>query len=370
MANEAYAAAGVHDDLKEGASRIFYEAAKQTWENRKGRLGEVIVPTDSFSGLRAIRVGNLPKGTIMSLGFDGVGTKVELAERLGSHDTVAYDLFAMVCDDAVVRGAEPVLVGSILDVNQLNGPQKNHLNVIAQLAVGYVHAARDAGVAVINGEVAELGARVSGYSGFNYNWGAGLVWFAHEDKMITGKEVVPGDAIVALRENGFRSNGISLVRRTLRDAYGMNWETTLEGAHLGELALTPSVIYSAAVVDMFGGVWDEPRAKLHAVAHITGGGIPEKLKRALQPSGFGATLGGLFEPPQVMKDIHDMARMSEEDAHRTWNMGNGMLLVTPQPEQVIAIAKNRGLEAKVAGEVTRQQGIRIHTYRGALLQFK
>ena len=108
-----YAESGVDVDTEAKVSRLMYEAAKQTWANRQGTLGEVIVPTDDFSGVRAINVGELPLGTVMNLGFDGVGTKAEIAQRVGDHSTIAHDLIAMVADDAVVRGAEPVIAGSI-----------------------------------------------------------------------------------------------------------------------------------------------------------------------------------------------------------------------------------------------------------------
>ena len=108
-----YKDSGVNIDLGDDASKVLYEAAKLTWKNRRGRLGEVVEIFEDFSGLRAINVGNLPLDTYMNINFDSIGTKIELSERIAKHDTVAYDLFAMVCDDAVVRGAEPVLVGSI-----------------------------------------------------------------------------------------------------------------------------------------------------------------------------------------------------------------------------------------------------------------
>ena len=114
-----YAEAGVHLDLGDAASRLLYNAAKRTWEQRQGRFGEVIIPHDDFSGVRCIAVGSLPPDTVMGIGFDGIGTKIEIAERLGQWHTLAFDLFAMVCDDAVVQGAEPVLVGTILDVRTL-----------------------------------------------------------------------------------------------------------------------------------------------------------------------------------------------------------------------------------------------------------
>src|SRR3989304_3282555 len=100
----SYRTSGVNIELGDDASKILYEAAKLTWENRKGKIGEVITPFDDFSGVRVMDVSRLPKGSLLCLGFDGVGTKMEIAERTGHHDTIAYDLFAMVCDDAVVRG--------------------------------------------------------------------------------------------------------------------------------------------------------------------------------------------------------------------------------------------------------------------------
>src|SRR3989338_5303208 len=193
-----YQDAGVNIDLGDDASEVLYNAAKATWQNRKGNLGEVVEPFADFSGLRAIHVGGLPTGTYMNISFDGVGTKIELAERIAKHDTVAYDLFAMVCDDAVVRGAEPVIVGSILDVKSLGDGDKSHLGFVKQLAVGYINAAKDANMAIVNGEVAELGARVNGYGPFNYNWGAGVVWFARKGRMLTGHKIEVGDKLVGL----------------------------------------------------------------------------------------------------------------------------------------------------------------------------
>ncbi|MEK6852964.1 MAG: AIR synthase related protein, partial [Nanoarchaeota archaeon] len=151
MANQTtYADSGVNLELGDDVSKILYNAAKMTWENRKGSLGELIVPFDDFSGVRAVDVSGLPKGTLMNIGFDGVGTKMELAERINDHRTIAYDLFAMVCDDSVVRGAEPVLVGSILDVNSLGKGGENYIEQVRQLAQGYIEAAKAANVAIVN----------------------------------------------------------------------------------------------------------------------------------------------------------------------------------------------------------------------------
>lgn len=417
-----YADSGVNIELGDDVSKILYNAAKETWKNRKGKLGELIVPFDDFTGIRAIDVSQLPKGTLMNIGFDGVGTKMELAERINDHCTIAYDLFAMVCDDAVVREAEPVLIGSILDVNSLGKDGMPYLEQVRQLAEGYIGAAQAANVAIVNGEVAELGERVGGYGSkgfayklaheyislnlneknwesmkllstyltledrqekgklfpkmreeerefvsilekiiaFNYNWGAAVVWFAQKDRLFTGYEIQEGDWLIGLREEGFRSNGLSLVRRILQKTHGDEWHTvTRDGESLAKLALHPSRIYSGAVVDMFGGYAGEPKARVHGVAHITGGGLPGKLGRVLKPSGLGATIDNPFPPSWLMLYCQEKGGVTDEEAYRTWNMGQGMVVISPEAENVLSVAESYNINAKVIGHVTSEKGIRI-----------
>jgi phosphoribosylformylglycinamidine cyclo-ligase len=268
---------------------------------------------------------------------------------------------AMVCDDAVVRGGVPVLVKSVLDVNTL-GSDSSRLPYIEQLAKGYIKAAKEANVAIINGELAQLNDRIGHMDEFRLEWSADLTWFAHESRLITGYDVKAGDSIVSLRETGLRCNGISLVRRLLKDKYGEKWETKkLNAKPLIELALQPSQIYSAAVVAMFGGydLKQKPQAKLHAVAHISGGGIPEKLGRNLSASGLGAMIDNPFPPCDLMLHCQKLGNVSDSEAYRTWNMGNGMLIVTPEPDKVIAVAKKYGIQAQTAGRVTAEPGITI-----------
>ena len=286
-----YAEAGVNLDLGDAASQLLYRAARHTWEQRQGRFGEVIIPHDDFSGVRCIAVGMLPPDAVMGIGFDGIGTKIEIAERLGVWNTLAFDLFAMVCDDAVVQGAEPVLIGSVLDVRTLGSTTASHLDIIAQLAEGYVAAATAARVAVLNGELAECGPRISGYGPFNCTWSAGVIWFARRSRLLSGAAVRPGDAIVGFAETGCRSNGYSLVRHILQRQHGAAWHAVPYGqTTLGALALQPSCIYTAAVVDMLGGMDGEPQVELHGVVHVTGGGLPGKLGRLLRRVNLGADI--------------------------------------------------------------------------------
>lgn len=342
-----YKQAGVDIELGDDASKIMYEAARKSWGNRKG-IGEIFSPNKNFSGIRVIDVSNLPRGTVLSMGFDGVGTKVEIAQRLGKHDTIGFDLLAMTCDDAVMAGGEPILVGSVLDVNSLSG----NIDAVRQLAAGYAAAAKEAGVAIINGELAELGAHVGGHGKFNYAWSSTVIWLGKKDRLFDGSKIKPGQAIVALKEDGFRSNGFSLVRKILANSKDKKaWEH----------ALTPSRIYSKAVVEMFGGYNGIPKADVTGVAHITGGGIPGKLGRVLKPRGYGAIINNPFRPPEIMEFCIKKGKVDIPEAYRTWNMGQGMLIITGTPDKVLKIAKKHGIEAQVAGEVTDKPGITIDT---------
>lgn len=372
MSEITYADSGVNIELGDDASKVLYNAAKQTWKNRKVRIGEVITPFDDFTGLRAVDISKLPEGSMMGAGSDGVGTKIEIAERTGNHAYSARNLIAMVADDAVVRGAEPIVVTSVLDVNSL----QDTTEAIRKIARGYIDAARDANVAVINGETAELGERVRGYSklpgffrrlsqswkyltrgdlpaqeGFAYNWGATCIWFARKERLFTGMEIKEGDYIVGLREHGFRSNGISLVRKVLANAHGREWHTRdwKDGMNLGETVEEPSKIYTKAVVDMFGGFEGTPKAQVHGVAHITGGGVPGKLGRILRPSRLSAVIDNPFEPSEFVRYVQELGNVLDAEAYKTWNMGQGMLVITPEPDKVVAVAGSYGIKGQRVG---------------------
>jgi len=355
----AYARAGVDVDVEAQASRLMYEASKRTFENRTGTIGEVVTPFDDFSGLKMIDVSKLPEGSFMSVGFDTAGTKVEIAQRVGKHDTIAFDVLAMVCDDALMRGGEPVLVGTNLDLKSL-GSDERHLETLKQLAEGYVEAAKAANVAVINGEIVQMGDMVRGYSDFPYHWGAACVWFARKEKLLTGLEITEGDAIVALREHGFRDNGFTLVRSVFEKAHGAEWHNVeYDDSTLGLLTLTPSIIYSRFVVGLHGGFESDGTCEINGVAHITGGGVREKMIRLLRPSKLGADLTDLYEPPPIMAHCQKIGGVSDADAYGAWNMGQGMMLVTPEPENVLAEAKNAGLEARMVGRVVKEPRVKI-----------
>ena len=368
-----YKDAGVDVDLGNDGSKILFEASKLTWTNRAGKFGEVKSFQNSFSGLRFLDLGDAPKGVKLSLSSDGIGTKVEIAERMKDHSTMAFDLIAMVADDAVVRGGIPISLATVLDVNSLS-KDKNVFKYLKQLGQGYVTAAKAAGITVSNGELAELPDRVLGYGDFNYNWGSTLLWASTEDKLIDGSKIKEGSSVVLLREKGFRSNGISLLRKVMKVNFGDNWhEKTIGGIELGKEALIPSTIYCKCVVDMMGDLGEKSKCDIQAVSHITGGGVPEKLKRVLEPVKLGVELNNLFEPNKLMLKCQELANISDEEIYKTWCMGQGMAIITSEPEKVISIANKFGIEAKIGGKVISKPVLRIKSQgyfkKGEWLEF-
>lgn len=377
----------VNIPLGDDVSKMMYAASQQTHGNRPGLLVEF---HESFAGTRAIPLeyfGSQTKGVYINIGFDGVGTKVEAYERIGKHFGAAFDLFAMTCDDAAVRGAEPIAIGSILDVRQLSGT-KAQRDAMQQLAEGYIAAAKAAGVVIVNGEIAELGNRIGGFrspisiirrlssfvmhsslpdNDLNYNWGATVLWAAHKDRLLTGKQMKPGDIVVGLEEKGFRSNGITDVRIALAKAYGKQWHRhSFEGQNLGELVGTPSTIYSRIITELNGGfrLDKTPEGQITGVAHITGGGQPSKIGRMLAPSGLGITIDAPMNPPKLMTHVQKLRGFDDTKALSKWHFGPGMVVTTPEPEDVIRVARKYGINAEVIGIVDTKPGIRIES-RGA-----
>jgi len=151
-----------------------------------------------------------------------------------------------------------------------------------------------------------------------------------------------------------------LVRKTFEAAYGENWHRTIfENMPLGLHVLLPSTIYSALIVSLHGGFKTRGSAEIHGIVHITGGGIPEKFSRVLRPSGLGVTLSLLFSPSPAMRHCQEVGHIPDRDAYGAWNMGQGMALITPEPDKVIAGAKSFGIEAKIAGEIISEPGITL-----------
>ncbi|HEY3446741.1 MAG TPA: AIR synthase related protein [Myxococcales bacterium] len=339
-------------DLKVRCSSAAFRWARKTFDARDGKPGEVDRGLNaSFASI--LSVG----GKRLGVTSDGIGTKVEVAERTGVYSTLGYDLLAMVADDLAANGIEPTNLTNILDVDKLDE------RVVDELMRGLSQAALESGVSVVGGEIAELGRRVGGWGGgMHFNWCATALGVLPDEleRPIDGAQCAPGDAIVAIREHGLRSNGFSLARSILSQAHGERWHEArcqATGESWGAALLTPSRVCCTLVRALVGeGVVP------HGIAHVTGGGIPDKLGRVLKVKRLGAYLGTPFEPPAFVQELVGLGQVPARVAWRHWNMGNAMLVVLApgDVERSLAVAaRGRGFEARVAGQVVEGDKIRI-----------
>jgi phosphoribosylformylglycinamidine cyclo-ligase len=357
-----YKQSGVNVAAGDDASRILFQAAVQTWENRKGRIGEVLASTTDFRTTRYFTMPKVSDGLCLGLNFDGVGTKVELAERLNSHRGLAFDLLAMVCDDAAAQFAEPIQVGSILDMSCVD------IEIVQEVASGMVDAARAAEVAIINGELAELGSRVGGYGRAPLNWGAACLWVAEAKELTRSRVVVPGDAIIGIAERSFRANGYSLIRAIFRRAFGESWGTrgSKDGIDMVRFAAQPSTIYAPSLVSLHRSGGSLQPDDLRAFIPVTGGGLLGRVRHFCKVAKVGALIDSPIEPPQEMSEIRELGKVDVVEAYRTWNQGIGMLVVvadsaaTAVKEQLAGY----GHRAEIIGRVTAGTHLEMRLHGG------
>lgn len=326
-------------DLGDRASRLAWTLARGTAPVRQGRSG-ALGAVGHFAQI--LHFGD----KTLAFSTDGVGTKVEVAERMGRYDTLGYDLVAMAADDLLCVGAEPTNLVNAMDVDRIDEA------TVGALMGGLAAAAREEGLALAGGEIAELGARVTGYGrGMHLNWTAAALG----EVVCAPEGARPGDAVLVLREAGLRANGFTLARQILSAAVGEDWHNAdFQGERWGDLLLTPARLYAPVITAM----WREglqPRA----LAHLTGGGLPGNLPRVL--GGFGADLPDLFAAPPWITELARLGSVSAAAAYRHWNCGQGMAVVLAPEEVAAAIGTcdQRGVDAQIAGVITAEPGLAL-----------
>jgi phosphoribosylformylglycinamidine cyclo-ligase len=341
---------GLDIDLGNLCSKDAFDWAKTTFRNRENKAGAIALKVDGvFSNM--LIFGNQRIG----IGSDGIGTKIELTERTGIYNTLGYDLVAMVADDLATAGFEPTSISNIIDVDKLNR------EIINELMKGLAEACNFANMSITGGEIAELGNRINGWGDrMHFNWCSTAIGTLPENmsKPIDGSGVKPGQTIISLRSRGFRSNGFSLLRRTMQAAFGDNWHSEAYNSEKtwGEALLTPSLIYCPLISKIIAsGIIPE------GAAHITGGGLADNFRRVLKTTNYGCVMNNLWEPLEVMQRVMELGKIAAEDAYLYWNMGNGMLLVVEeiQADNVLQLAEKEGYHARKAGYITEKSDILI-----------
>ena len=342
---------GVDQQRGDHCSAIAYRWAETTFLQRPD-----LFPRDLRGGFAQVLHID---GAHLAMTSDGIGTKIELAERMGRYDTLGFDLVAMVADDLVAVGAEPLALSNILDVTDPDPA------VIDSLMQGLAAAATACRIAVTGGEIAQLGSRIGGWgTGMRFNWAATAIGRIDPRRgPLHPDHVSAGDVLLALASDGFRSNGFTLAREILAQQYGDQWHTRTrgEGQAWGDALLTPSALYAPGVVH--GLALGLP---LHGAVHVTGGGIAGNLSRILRQNRLGARLEGLWPPHSAMTELAALGGLTTEKAYGQWNMGNGMLLAVPAEatDPWIAALDESGIRARLAGEVTGTAEIAVSTRAG------
>jgi phosphoribosylformylglycinamidine cyclo-ligase len=349
----SYKDSGVDITAGNEASRIAYSHARSTFDSRSGKIGAPVTDDGGFAGM--LDMGDF----YLVQNDDGTGSKMELAVLMNNFGTIGYDLLAMVVDDAICTGAEVISMSNTLDVGIVDA------SIIDPMLAGLAKACIEQKIVIPGGEIAEVPGAVH-----SPVWNATSVGVVAKDKVITGADIKEGDVIIALKSGVARSNGFSLIRKILLDTQGRNWHNEIwRGQTWGEVMLTPSIIYHGALLKLLGRHGEQRKVNIKGLAHVTGGGISENLKRTLKASGTGAVLDNLFGPHDALKDLIVLGNVSIEEAYKTWNMGNGMLVIVDaaDADTTITELKNSGIEAQVAGSITADSAVKLAAFDGTSL---
>ncbi|MBV8236435.1 MAG: phosphoribosylformylglycinamidine cyclo-ligase [Acidimicrobiia bacterium] len=336
---ETYEAAGVSIAAGEEAVARIKDRVRSTFRP------EVVGDIGGFGALFAFDPGRY-RDPILVSSTDGVGTKALVAQATGRFTTIGVDLVAMCVDDIAAQGAEPLFFLDYIAVGKLEPDQ------VEDLVTGMVEGCRQAGCALIGGEMAEHpGALEPGqFDVVGFTVGA-----VERDGLVTGDRVRPGDQLVGLRSGGLRSNGYSLARRVLLDVAGRDLDgPAWGGAHhsLADELLRPSDVYAAALTALGRAV------EVRALAHVTGGGLPGNLSRVLPAACDAVVQRGTWEVPRIFDEIQRLGDVSDAEMARVFNLGIGMVAVVA-PGDVLRthdVLRSHGVASVEIGEVVAGEG--------------
>lgn len=339
---KSYEASGVNLEAGyEVVSRIKKHVASTS---RRGCMGGI----GAFGGM--FDLGSLGyKHPVLVSGTDGVGTKLKIAFEMDRHDTVGIDAVAMCVNDVLAQGAEPLIFLDYVAVGH------NRPEVVEAIVAGVAEGCRQAGCALVGGETAEMPGM---YAPEDYDIAGFTVGAVEKDKLIDGTKVAVGDVLVGLPSSGVHSNGFSLVRKIVKDA-GLDLKKKYPETGdktLGEVLLTPTIIYVRPVLELMKSV------DVHGVAHITGGGFDENIPRILH-SGMGAEVKeGSWEILPIFRLLEEKGGIPHREMFNIYNMGIGMVLAlsADEADKAVELLRASGIDAKVIGKVVTGAGVTIN----------
>ena len=334
-----YKDAGVDIDAGDALVDRIGPLAKRT------RIPEVLADVGGFAGLCAVPGGM--KEPVLVSGTDGVGTKLKVAFATGVHDTVGIDLVAMCVNDVVTAGARPLF---FLDYF---GTGKLEVGVAEAVIRGIAEGCVRAGCALLGGETAELPGM---YAPGEYDLAGFAVGVVERSAILDGSRTRAGDVAIGVASSGLHSNGYSLARHVLEKKMGLSMGDPLPGLGktAGEALLVPTKIYAKPVIALREACGDA----LHALSHITGGGLPGNVPRVL-PEGLGVRVRlASWERPALFEILQEGGPVDEAEMRRTFNLGVGLVAIVEasRADDAIAALRGAGEEAWVLGEVIETPG--------------
>lgn len=335
--NLSYAAAGVDTEAGERAVELMRSAIN------KAHRPEVVGDFGGFAGLfdvSALKKFNKP---LLATSTDGVGTKIDVARRMDIHNTVGIDLVAMVVDDLVVCGAEPLFMTDYIAVGKV------HPERVAAIVTGIATGCAMAGCALVGGETAEH----PGLLGENdYDIAGAGIGAVDADKLLGPDKVVEGDVAIAIQSSGLHSNGYSLARHIAFNVAGMDVHDHVAefGRTLGEELLEPTRIYSLDLLHLINEV------DVHSISHITGGGIAANVARVLPEWASLHVDRSTWAPQPIFNFLINRGNVAQHEAEKTFNMGIGMVAVVSATEadKAIATLAARGLKSWAVGTIGKR----------------
>ncbi|CAC9952749.1 Phosphoribosylformylglycinamidine cyclo-ligase (EC 6.3.3.1) [uncultured Gammaproteobacteria bacterium] len=331
MSSLTYQDAGV--DINKGNDLIekIKPIAKST--ARKG----VLAGLGGFGAMFELPM-NKYKNPVLISGTDGVGTKLKVAEMLNKHDTIGIDLVAMCVNDLIVQGAEPLFFLDYYATGKLN------TDIAVSVISGIGEGCKQSGCALIGGETAEMPGM---YAGEDYDLAGFCVGIADKENVIDGSKVKQGDHIIALGSSGPHSNGYSLIRKVLEQSKPTEMQL--------QQLIEPTKIYVKSVLSLL------EKHSIHAISHITGGGLLENIPRVL-PSNLAAKLDNTsWQLPDIFQFLQDSGNIEITEMYRVFNCGVGMVLILDADASADAIKhlKTQGENAWLIGKIVKNDGEQV-----------
>ncbi|GAB1268653.1 phosphoribosylformylglycinamidine cyclo-ligase [Aurantivibrio infirmus] len=325
----SYKDAGVDIDAGNALVDRIKSVAKRT--SRPGVLGGL----GGFGGLFQLPSGY--KEPVLVSGTDGVGTKLRLAIESGKHDTIGIDLVAMCVNDIIVTGAEPLYFLDYYATGKLD------VDVASDVVTGIGTGCEQSACALIGGETAEMPGM---YQAGDYDLGGFAVGIVEKSEIIDGSKVGAGDVLIALASSGPHSNGYSLIRKVI-EKNKVDINESLGGKPLIDHLLAPTKIYVKSILSLM------KQCPIHALSHITGGGLLENIPRVLPENTSAVIDSSTWTLPPVFSWLQEQGNIQEAEMYRTFNCGIGMVLVIPADQQEIALKhlQQAGETAFVIGEI-------------------